>query len=322
MKQRNNMTNCKNIVILLTRIIRELKTTISEEHRVLIQQLIYSLIVEDLILGISLKQELESYQTRLRNENAFGSEPPPSPKDFSLTQSQITDFKASVMAEQMTLLDMNLFRKITNQELLAWAKDQAEGYHLSRFTAHFNKVSYWCQTRILTQENENVRKDVLRKVMKVMKYLRRMNNFNSYIAIFSALESAPVSRLEWPEHFAKEMEEPRTLMNSSKSFTNFRKTYAAIQPPCISHLGLYLTDLTFINVGSKDYLEEEKTNLNFSKQWNLYQTLKQLDKCRQKEYEFKTDKSIVDFFGDFDDHLTEEELYQLSLHIRPRATHV
>ena len=322
MKQKGNIMNCKNIIILLTRTIRELKTSISEDHKMLIQQIIYSLIIEDLILGISLKQELDSFLTRIKNEMSFVSEPPPSPKDFSLTQLQLTDFKASIMAEQITLMDSKLFRKVTNQELLAWAKDQTEGYHLSKFTAHFNKVSYWCQTRILTQENENLRKDVMRKILKVMKYLRRMNNLNSYIAIFSAIESAAVSRLEWPEIVSKELEEPRMLMSSSKSFQNFRKTYSEINPPCISYLGLYLNDLTFINATTKIYLEEEKLNLNFSKQWTLYQTLKLLDKCRHKDYEFKIDKTVVNFFGDFDDHLSDDELYKLSLQIRPRQMHV
>ncbi|KAI6647617.1 Rap guanine nucleotide exchange factor 1-like isoform X7 [Oopsacas minuta] len=322
MKQKKNFTNCKNIIILLTRTIRELRISISEEHKMLIQQIIYSLIIDDLILGISLKQELDSYQARLRNENSFTDELPPSPRDFSLPQSQILEFKASIMAEQMTLMDMNLFKKVTNQELLAWAKDQTEGYNLSKFTAHFNNVSYWCQTRILTQENENLRKDVLRKIMKVMKYLRRMNNFNSYNAVFSSLESSSISRLELLDHFMKEMEEPRALMNPTKSFKSFRKTYAETNPPCISHLCLYLNDLTFINLGTKEFLDDEEINLNFSKQWTLYQTLKQLDKCRHKDYEYKVDKSVVDFFGDFSDHLSEKELYQLSCQIRPRAIHV
>ena len=35
------------------------------------------------------------------------------------------------------------------------------------------------------------------KFIKVMKYLRKLNNFNSYLAILSALDSAPVRRLEW-----------------------------------------------------------------------------------------------------------------------------
>ena len=320
MKQKGNTINCKNIIILLTRILRELRIGMSEDHKLLIQQMIYSLIIEELILGISLKKELESYYSRIKQETMFGSEIPTSPKDFSLAIEHITNFKASILAEQMTLMDNALFKRVTNQELLAWASDQTEGHHLSKFTAHFNKVSYWCQTRILEQENENMRKEIMRKILKIMRCLRRLNNFNSYIAIFSALESASVSRLEWSEQVAKDMEEPRLLMDPSKSYQNFRKAYAEVYAPCLSYLGLYLNDLTFINVGTKSYLDEDKVNLNFSKQWTLYQTLKQLDKCRHKDYEFKTDKAVVEFFNDFNDHFSDDALYKLSLQIRPRAS--
>ena len=54
-----------------------------------------------------------------------------------------------------------------------------------------------CRTRILEQEDGKERERYLMKFIKVMKYLRKLNNFNSYLAILSALDSAPVRRLEW-----------------------------------------------------------------------------------------------------------------------------
>jgi len=32
-----------------------------------------------------------------------------------------------------------------------------------------------------------------------VQHLRRLNNFNSYLAILSAVDSAPIRRLEWPK---------------------------------------------------------------------------------------------------------------------------
>ena len=41
-------------------------------------------------------------------------------------------------------------------------------------------------------------------LIAIMKYLReRYNNFNSYLAILSAIESSPVSRLDWPDKVIK-----------------------------------------------------------------------------------------------------------------------
>lgn len=45
----------------------------------------------------------------------------------------------------MTLLDSDLFIKIEIPEVLAWIEQQNEekSPNLTRFTEHFNKVSYW-----------------------------------------------------------------------------------------------------------------------------------------------------------------------------------
>lgn len=60
-------------------------------------------------------------------------------------QSSLLDFKSEHIAEQMTLLDSELFMKIEIPEVLIWAQEQNEerSPNLTRFTEHFNKMSYW-----------------------------------------------------------------------------------------------------------------------------------------------------------------------------------
>ena len=36
-----------------------------------------------------------------------------------------------------------------------------------------------------------------------LQYLRKLNNFNSYLAVLSALDSAPIRRLEWHKQNAE-----------------------------------------------------------------------------------------------------------------------
>lgn len=57
----------------------------------------------------------------------------------------LLDLKSADIAEQMTLLDAELFQKIEIPEVLIWAKEQCEerSPNLTRFTEHFNKMSYW-----------------------------------------------------------------------------------------------------------------------------------------------------------------------------------
>jgi hypothetical protein len=69
----------------------------------------------------------------------------------STKQASLLDFKSEQIAEQMTLLDAELFMKIEIPEVLVWAQEQNEerSPNLTRFTEHFNKMSYWARSRIL-----------------------------------------------------------------------------------------------------------------------------------------------------------------------------
>ena len=119
--------------------------------------------------------------------------------NVSTKQSSLLEFKSGELAEQMTLLDAELFLRIEVPEVLVWAQEQNEekSPNLTLFTEHFNKMSYWARSRILEQPDARERERYVVKFIKIMKHLRRLNNFNSYLALLSALDSAPVRRLEW-----------------------------------------------------------------------------------------------------------------------------
>lgn len=159
---------------------------------------------------------------------------------LSLTNRNATllDFKSEQIAEQMTLLDAELFNKIEIPEVLIWAQEQNEerSPNLTRFTEHFNKMSYWARTRILTAENKDIREKYFLKFIKIMKHLRKINNFNSYLALLSALDSAPIRRLEWQKHVQEGLKEYCALIDSSSSFRAYRQALAETQPPCIPYM--------------------------------------------------------------------------------------
>jgi Rap guanine nucleotide exchange factor 1 len=149
----------------------------------------------------------------------------------------LLDFKSEQIAEQMTLLDAELFMKIEIPEVLIWAQEQNEerSPNLTRFTEHFNKMSYWARTRILTAEKD-IREKYFLKFIKIMKHLRKINNFNSYLALLSALDSAPIRRLEWQKHVQEGLKEYCALIDSSSSFRAYRQALAETQPPCIPYM--------------------------------------------------------------------------------------
>lgn len=112
-------------------------------------------------------------------------------------QPSLLDLKSVEIAEQMTLLDAELFQKIEIPEVLLFAKEQCEekSPNLNKFTEHFNKMSYWARSKILMLSDAKEREKHVIKFIKIMKHLRKMNNYNSYLALLSALDSAPIRRL-------------------------------------------------------------------------------------------------------------------------------
>ncbi|XP_048874887.1 rap guanine nucleotide exchange factor 1b isoform X12 [Brienomyrus brachyistius] len=227
------------------------------------------------------------------------------------------DFRSHEIADQLTLLDAELFYKIEIPEVLLWAKEQNEekSPNLTQFTEHFNNMSYWVRSIIIQQEKAQDREKLLLKFIKIMKHLRKLNNFNSYLAILSALDSAPIRRLEWQKQTSEGLEEYCTLIDSSSSFRAYRAALADVEPPCIPYLGLILQDLTFVHLGNPDLIEGK---VNFSKRWQQFNILDSMRRFQQVHYDLKRNDDIVSFFNDFSDHLAEEALWELSLKIKPR----
>ncbi|KAL7853304.1 hypothetical protein AOLI_G00201480 [Acnodon oligacanthus] len=176
-------------------------------------------------------------------------------------------------------------------------------------------MSYWVRSIIIQQEKAQDREKLLLKFIKIMKHLRKLNNFNSYLAILSALDSAPIRRLEWQKQTSEGLEEYCTLIDSSSSFRAYRAALADVEPPCIPYLGLILQDLTFVHLGNPDLIDGK---VNFSKRWQQFNILDSMRRFQQVHYELKRNEDIISFFNDFSDHLAEEALWELSLKIKPR----
>ncbi|MEQ2304672.1 Rap guanine nucleotide exchange factor 1, partial [Ameca splendens] len=242
-------------------------------------------------------------------------------KGVAARPGTLLDFRSQDLAEQLTLMDSDLFCKIELPEVLLWSKEQNEerSPHLTEFTQHFNNVSFWVRSVIILQDKPQDREKLLLKFLKVMKHLRKLNNFNSYLSILSALDSAPLRRLDWQRNTSETLEEFSSLIDSSSSFRAYRAALAEVEPPCIPYLGLILQDLTFVHLGNPDTLmTSQGPTVNFSKCWQQFNILDTLRSFQQVRYSLQRDDDIMSFFNDFSDHLAEEALWELSLRIRPR----
>ncbi|XP_076331667.1 uncharacterized protein LOC143236891 [Tachypleus tridentatus] len=239
--------------------------------------------------------------------------------NVSTCSASLLDFKSDVLAEQMTLLDAELFQKIELPEVLLWVKEQKEDLNpnLTSFTEHFNKMSYWVRSRILEQNDARDREKYVGRFIRILKHLRKLKNFNSYLAVLSALDSAPIRRLEWQKNIIEALGEYCALIDSSSSFRTYRQTLANTEPPCIPYIGLILQDLTFVHVGNGDFLPDG--NVNFSKRWQQFNILEKMRRFKKPSYPFKRNEQVISFFSGFNDYLCEEAMWQISETIKPRG---
>uniref|UniRef100_A0A672UZJ5 Rap guanine nucleotide exchange factor 1 n=1 Tax=Strigops habroptila TaxID=2489341 RepID=A0A672UZJ5_STRHB len=309
----------KNTFFVLVRVVDELcLVELTEEILKLLMDLVFRLVCNgELSLARVLRKNILDKVDQKKMLSYTNSIKPLAARGVAARPGTLHDFHSHEIAEQLTLLDAELFYKIEIPEVLLWAKEQNEekSPNLTQFTEHFNNMSYWVRSIIMLQEKAQDRERLLLKFIKIMKHLRKLNNFNSYLAILSALDSAPIRRLEWQKQTSEGLAEYCTLIDSSSSFRAYRAALADVEPPCIPYLGLILQDLTFVHLGNPDYIDSK---VNFSKRWQQFNILDSMRCFQQVHYDIKRNDDIVSFFNDFSDHLAEEALWELSLKIKPR----
>ncbi|XP_062929569.1 rap guanine nucleotide exchange factor 1 isoform X10 [Mobula hypostoma] len=309
----------KNTFFVLVRVVDELcLVELSDDILKLLMELVFRLVCSgELSLARVLRKNILDKVDQKKTVKYFGLMKPLAARGVAARPGTLHDFHSHEIAEQLTLLDAELFYKIEIPEVLLWAKEQNEekSPNLTQFTEHFNNMSYWVRSIIIQQEKAQDRERLLLKFIKIMKHLRKLNNFNSYLAILSALDSAPIRRLEWQKQTSEGLAEYCTLIDSSSSFRAYRAALAEVEPPCIPYLGLILQDLTFVHLGNPDLIDGK---INFSKRWQQFNILDSMRRFQQIHYELKRIDDIVMFFNDFGDHLAEEALWELSLKIKPR----
>lgn len=193
---------------------------------------------------------------------------PPSTKSHSLPpNSSIQDLDNIVisalrippdeLASQITLLDFPVFASIKMDELTscAWTKKNKALItpNIVAFTRRFNHTSFWTVQEILNGCSAKERAEIVTHFIKLGKRLLELNNLHSLFAVTSALKSASVHRLEktWA-HVAKKdrqvFEKLASVFSEDNNWSNLREIIDKLKLPSIPYLGIYLTDLVFIDL--------------------------------------------------------------------------
>eukprot|EP01097_Dermamoeba_algensis_P008869 TRINITY_DN6087_c0_g1_i1.p1 TRINITY_DN6087_c0_g1~~TRINITY_DN6087_c0_g1_i1.p1 ORF type:complete len:557 (+),score=90.62 TRINITY_DN6087_c0_g1_i1:60-1730(+) len=186
-----------------------------------------------------------------------------------------TIFKRSreeLIAEQLTLFDYEILEKVQLTEFLgkAWQKKDKDllAPNLTMLAKHFNDVSNWVSTEILSTESNKARLSSIVRFIKVAKVLFKMNNFNGVMQVLSGLNNFSVLRLKnlWEALPVKAYETFQKLEGYMSHEMNYKRYRTGIKKALdkkekvLPYIALLLRDVTFMYDGNSDYVEGNLIN--------------------------------------------------------------
>ncbi|KAM6149114.1 LOW QUALITY PROTEIN: ras-specific guanine nucleotide-releasing factor 2 [Erethizon dorsatum] len=232
---------------------------------------------------------------------------------------------AMELAEQITLLDHIVFRSIPYEEFLGqgWMKlDKSERTpSIMKTSQHFNDMSNLVASQIMNHADVSSRASAIEKWVAVADICRCLHNYNGVLEITSALNRSAIYRLK--KTWAKVSKQTKALMDklqktvsSEGRFKNLRETLKNCNPPAVPYLGMYLTDLAFIEEGTPNFTEEGL--VNFSKMRMISHIIREIRQFQQTSYRIDHQPKVTQYLLDKALIIDEDTLYELSLKIEPR----
>jgi len=257
------------------------------------------------------------------------STPPPIlPKN--MRKLKFLDIDSTEFARQLTVIESRLYGKIKLVECLnkTWQRKVLPGEpdpaaNIKQLILHSNQLTNWVAQMILNQADVKRRVIVIKHFVSVADKCRQLNNFCTLTSIISALGTAPIHRLQrtWQQVNGKTkdtLEQMRKMMGSTKNFAEYRDTLHKAVPPCVPFLGVYLTDLTFIEDGIPSIIK--KNNLiNFAKRAKTAEVIRDIQQYQNVPYPLQPVPELAEYIlsnmrtaGDV------HEMYEMSLQVEPR----
>ncbi|XP_076046453.1 ras-specific guanine nucleotide-releasing factor 1-like isoform X2 [Oratosquilla oratoria] len=245
----------------------------------------------------------------------------------SQARENIETLSALEVAEQMTYIDHHIFVAIKSEEFLktAWMKPdkQVKAPNILIITKRFNEMSRLVVSEVIRGSSLASRIAVIEKWVAVADICRCLHNFNGVLQVCAAFQNSSVFRLKksW-EKVSKTtrqtLDKLQTLVSSDGRFRSLRDALHRCDPPCIPYLGMYLTDLSFIEEGTPNFTEDGL--LNFSKMRMIAHVIREIRHFQQTPYKIEHNPRVTAYLLDTSLLLTDDELYRLSLEIEPRRS--
>jgi len=227
------------------------------------------------------------------------------------------------IARQMTIIDFEIFTKIEPKECLNsnWSKgnQKTKAPNIYQITQLFNQVSSWVGTTICKLSDVKERVECIENFIDVAMGLWELNNFNGVFAVTAGLGLSPVYRLKksWQsvsEESLKNFDKLKDSMSGKSAFAAIRNRIKQVKPPCIPYIGVYLTDLTFIEDGNPKMINGK---INFFRSACFSGVIRDMQTYQNEKYIFQEVKELREALTSIQT-LSDKDMYEQSLIIEPK----
>ncbi|KAJ9652438.1 Ras guanine nucleotide exchange factor bud5 [Neophaeococcomyces mojaviensis] len=170
----------------------------------------------------------------------------------------VVDFDSTELARQLTIKTSQIFCSILPEELLGaefTKQSNSLAVNVRAMSTLSNDLANLVIDSILQLDVAKKRAAVIKQWIKVASKCVALHNYDTLMAILASVNSTSVQRLKktWdlisPKTKAT-FEELKKVVDHAKNYSGLRQRFQNLSPPCLPYLGIYLTDLTFIDHGN------------------------------------------------------------------------
>ncbi|KAJ2959661.1 hypothetical protein NQZ79_g4905 [Umbelopsis isabellina] len=249
-------------------------------------------------------------------------------------QINLLDIDPVELARQMTLIENTLFCDIVPQEMLGQEFKKKVGVssaiHVKAMIQLSTRVTGWIADSVLNEKEVKRRAAMIKYWIKVGDSCLQLQNYNTLMAIRSALDSTGISRLKrtWEiiaTRHRNTLETLRAATDTSRNFAKYRQRLKGAIAPCLPFLGVYLTDMTFIDDGNSNVRTncKGKDLINFDKHIKATKVITEIQRFQipyrlvpVEELQLYLHRSLDSVMAN------DQELYARSLLLEPREEDV
>ncbi|KAH6706623.1 ras guanine nucleotide exchange factor domain-containing protein [Leptodontidium sp. MPI-SDFR-AT-0119] len=162
------------------------------------------------------------------------------------------------LAQQLTIKEMTIFCSIMPEELLGseWTKRSgSNAVNVRAMSKLSTDISNLVADTILQCDDAKKRAVTIKHWIKTAHKCLELNNYGSLMAIVCSLNSSAIIRLKRTWDVVSQNQKDilkclQSIVEPGKNYTVLRRRLHNHVPPCLPFLGMYLTDLTFVDAGN------------------------------------------------------------------------